>query len=275
MATTSEAVDVASAKAGDREAFDRLARPHVAALRTFLYRFVAQPDDAADLAQDTLVTAYEKLDAFREDAKFRTWLFSIAVRKALDLLRARKRWDVDAQTRGEQATLASAPWMAELQAILARPDHRYEYRQHVAYCLSCVARTLPPEESAALLLKEVAQLEGREAARAMELSESTFRHRLTAARNTMEGQFEGLCGLVGKRGVCWQCDKLREIHPEDRRGAPVEAIAPDEAPSDDKLRRRLAIVRSVPLDVGASPIHDLLFRIMASLWDGEAMPSSP
>ncbi len=258
---------LAAARAGDRRAFDSLVAPHVPTLRTFLYRLVCQPDDAADVAQDALLTAFQKLDGFRGDASFRTWLFSIGTRKGLDLLRKRKRWPLDAQSRGEQHTLTTASVKDQLDATLEEPEFTYEYRQHVAYCLSCVARTLPPEQSAALLLKELLLFESRDAAKVMRMSESTFRHRLTAARKTMREAFEGLCALVGKQGVCYQCAKLRDYCPPQKRGRAVEPIAEDALSADDKLTRRLTVIREVPLDVGQSRVHDLLFRTMSGLWD--------
>ncbi|MCH9685000.1 MAG: RNA polymerase sigma factor [Deltaproteobacteria bacterium] len=258
---------IAAARAGDRRAFDSLVAPHVPSLRTFIYRLVCQPDDAADVAQDTLLTAFQKIAGFRGEASFRTWLFSIGTRKGLDLLRKRKRWPLDAQSRGEQRTLGDPEMKGTVDATIEQPEFVYEYRQHVAYCLSCVGRTLPPEQSAALLLKELLLFESRDAAKVLDMSESTFRHRLTAARVTMREGFEGLCALVGKQGVCYQCNKLRDYCPPDKRGRKVEPIADESLDPDEKLTRRLAVVRQVPLDVGDSRVHDLLLRYMSELWD--------
>lgn len=261
---------LAAARAGSRRAFDTLVAPHVVPLRVFLYRLVCQPDDAADVAQDALLTAFQKLDGFRGDASFRTWLFSIGTRKGLDLLRRRRRWPADAQSQGELRTLQSPQLRAQLDATIGEAEYTYEYRQHVAYCLGCVARSLPPEQSAALLLTELVLLENRDAARAMGMSESTFRHRLRAARASMREAYEGLCALVGKQGVCYQCAKLRDYCPPDKRGRAVEPIAEGSEDPEHKLTRRLKVVRQVGLDVGDSPVHDLLFRFMSDMWDGVA-----
>lgn len=259
---------LAAARTGDRRAFDALVAAHVGPLRTFLYRLLCQPEDAADVAQDALMTAFQKLEGFRGEASFRTWLFSIGTHKGLDLLRKRKRWPVDAQARGERRTLETAQIKAQLDATIEEPEYTYEYRQHVAYCLSCVARTLPPEQSAALLLKELLLFESHDAAKVMGMSESTFRHRLSAARAAMRESYEGLCALVGKQGVCYQCAKLRDYCPPDKRGRAIEPIADEADDPDDKLTRRLAVVQQVELDVHGSPVHELLFRFMSELWDG-------
>ncbi|MCA9693463.1 MAG: sigma-70 family RNA polymerase sigma factor [Nannocystaceae bacterium] len=265
-AARDESALIEAARAGDRRAFDDLVAPQVPRLRAFLYRLVCQPEDAADLTQEALLTAYQRLDGFRGDSSFRTWLFAIGARKGLDLLRKRKRWPLDAQARGEQATLATPRVRGQLDALVSAAEYQYEYRQHVAYCLGCVARTLPPEQSAALLLTELLLLEARDAAKILDMSASTYRHRLSAARAHMRAVYEGMCALVGKQGVCYQCAKLREYIPEGHRGRPVEPIADDDERPDRKLTRRLAVIRDLDLDVGQSPVHDLLYRYMSELW---------
>ncbi len=264
------------AVAGDRRAFERLLRPHVGPLRSFLYRMIAHPEDAQDLAQETALRAHQKLATFRGSSSFRTWLFAIGSRLCLDLLRTRRRWPVEAQIEGEKAALASTSLMQSLDEIVRQEDFRFEYRQHVAYCFSCVARSLPPEESAALLLREVYLFDGPAAAKVLGMSASTFRHRLSAARETMKSRFEGYCALVGKQGVCYQCAALRDHCPEERRGDAPQAIAAAEASADDKLRHRLRVVRDADLEGGSGhEVHELLFRFMSDLWErppGEAAP---
>ena len=271
-----ERVLVEEAMAGDRQAFESLLRPHVRPLRSFLYRMIAHPEDAQDLAQETALRAQQKLATFRGTSSFRTWLFSIGSRLCLDLLRARKRWPVEAQIEGEKTALASTALMQSLDEIVREDDFRFEYRQHVAYCFSCVARSLPPEESAALLLREVYLFDAPAAAKVLGMSASTFRHRLSAARETMKTRFEGYCALVGKQGVCYQCAALRDHCPEEHRGGAPEPIAPADAPADDKLRRRLRVVRDADLEAGPGhEVHELLFRFMSDLWERPRGESAP
>ena len=117
----------------------------------------------------------------------------------------------------------------------ARPEFRYEVSEHVAYCFSCIGRALEPEEAAAVLLVEVFELAAGEAAKALDLSESTFRHRLASGRRAMTAGFDDLCALVNKRGACHQCATLRDASPADRRGVEPPRLG-DVA--DDAGRRR-------------------------------------
>ena len=244
---------LSAARGGDRAAFDRLFGPEVPKLRGVLRRLVGHPEDVNDLAQQALLRAFEGLGAFRGDSSAGTWLCSIGTRLAIDHLRARKRWRERAQTIFAAACLDDEALAGEVGQAMSDPAFAYDVNEHIAYCFTCVGRSLTPEAQAALVLRDVLELSNDEAAAAIGLNRSTFRHRLAEARQQMQQRFEGLCALVNKEGVCWQCAGLREVTPRDRRGP-----AP---PSELRWPRRLAIVREAALDRGrCRPMHDVFFR---------------
>jgi RNA polymerase sigma-70 factor, ECF subfamily len=257
------------ARGGEAGAFDRLVSPHVPALRSFALRMVMQPQDAEDLAQDALLQAYQKLASFRSDSSFRTWLFAIVAHKCIDHLRARKRWPVLAQIEAASEHVRSPALLDHLTRAASEPGFRYEYREHVAYCFSCIGRSLDPQDAAALLLREVFELSNAEAARALDLTVAVLRHKVAAARHHMTTTFAGLCALVGKRGACWQCSTLRDVLPADRRGDPVRPLAEVADPAT-QLDERLAIVRAARLGTGGEatrPLHDYIMGYMARSFD--------
>lgn len=95
----SEAALVARARGGDRAAFGALAARHSKALAAFAARRLGDPVEANDVAQATLVRALESLDTLREPARFRGWLWGIALnecrqrqRALARLARALERW---------------------------------------------------------------------------------------------------------------------------------------------------------------------------------------
>ncbi len=241
------------AKKGDRSAFDSLFAQHVPKLRGLLRRLVGHPDDVDELAQQALLNAYEGLSGFRGEASPGTWLCSIGARLAVDHLRSRKRWRERAQSIFAAEALSSPELGAQVGAAFSDPQFSYDVSEHIAYCFTCVGRTLEPEAQAALVLRDVIGMTNEEAARALGLSHSVFRHQLGAARNSMQQSFEGLCALVNKQGVCWQCSGLRSVMPEGKQG--------DAPPATLDWPRRLQIVREAPLGEGCSQLmHDLFFR---------------
>jgi RNA polymerase sigma-70 factor (ECF subfamily) len=73
-----ETADVALARDGDRDAFERLYRRHVARIRG-LARRMAGLEVADDLTQDIFVRAWQKLGSYRGESQFGTWLYRLAV----------------------------------------------------------------------------------------------------------------------------------------------------------------------------------------------------
>ena len=254
---------VTRACTGDQAAFLTLVDPWRRPLFAYIYRMVTHPQDAEDLLQDVLVRVLESLPQFRGEGKFKSWLFGIATHVCLDHLRARKRWRAEAQLEGEKAAHANPERLEEIGGILGAPDFRFEIREHIAACFCCLGRTLPPEEQAALMLKEVVGFTSEEAAGIVGASEPVFRHRLSSARATMARQYEGLCQLINKDGACWQCRGLREFTPEGNRGEDFVAIqvAPGVAVTPESLLdARLEIVRTADIENGRTrPLHDNFF----------------
>jgi RNA polymerase sigma-70 factor (ECF subfamily) len=77
---------------GDHQAFTLLVERHQAAIRNYLRRLLVSDDAAADdLAQETFLTAFQKMGSWRGTAKLSTWLHSIAYRKFLDYQRKHRR----------------------------------------------------------------------------------------------------------------------------------------------------------------------------------------
>lgn len=78
-------------QAGDETAFDRIVERHWPSVRRFIGRSVADADRAEDLTQEVFIRVYRSRDRYRPSAGFRTWLFTIANRLALNEARSRRR----------------------------------------------------------------------------------------------------------------------------------------------------------------------------------------
>lgn len=80
------------AQAGDAEAFGELVVRNRRAVFRAALAAVGSPAEADDVAQEAFVTAFRKLDSFRGESQFRTWLLSITWRKAIDRRKSVTRW---------------------------------------------------------------------------------------------------------------------------------------------------------------------------------------
>ncbi|MEO7272001.1 MAG: sigma-70 family RNA polymerase sigma factor [Vicinamibacterales bacterium] len=83
---------VRQAQAGDSDAFGELVERNRRAVFRAALAAVGNPAEADDVAQETFVTAYRKLASFRGESAFKTWLLSIAWRKAIDRRKGLTRW---------------------------------------------------------------------------------------------------------------------------------------------------------------------------------------
>ena len=80
------------AQAGDLDAFGELVERNRRAVFRAALACVRSPAEADDVAQEAFVTAFTKLDTFRGEAQFRTWLLAITWRKAIDRRKSVMRW---------------------------------------------------------------------------------------------------------------------------------------------------------------------------------------
>lgn len=76
---------------GQVNAFSVLVERYQGLVYTVVYRMVKNKEQAEEVAQDSFIKAYKSLNNYRGDAKFSTWLYTIAYRKSLDAIKASKR----------------------------------------------------------------------------------------------------------------------------------------------------------------------------------------
>lgn len=91
MADRDEAALIARIRAGDRPAFEELVRPYEGRVYQAVLRVTRNPADAADVYQDAMLAAFEKIEDFRGDSAFKSWLFRIAMNFALMQRRSENR----------------------------------------------------------------------------------------------------------------------------------------------------------------------------------------
>ncbi len=82
---------VDAARRGDREAFAELYQRYFNAVFDFVTRMTRDREEAADIAQDTFIKAFERLQTLENGERFKTWVFTIARNETLDRLRRSKR----------------------------------------------------------------------------------------------------------------------------------------------------------------------------------------
>ena len=161
------------AAAGDGEAFDRFVARHAPSVQRFVRTLTGDASAAEDALQETFVSAWRAAAGFRGDGPVRSWLFSIA-RHAVQ---RQFRRPAGAPSPEDVTPLdelgVQAGWGSpEAEAL------RRERRDLVAGALE----SLDPEDRRVLVLRDLEQLTGEEAAAVLGLTLPALKSRLHRAR---------------------------------------------------------------------------------------------
>jgi RNA polymerase sigma-70 factor, ECF subfamily len=202
-----EATLLASAKGGDRHAFQQLTEPHRRELQVHCYRMLGSFHDAEDLVQETLLRAWRGLQGFDGRASTRYWLYRIATNACLNVLAARASAErVLPETHGpatdqmpDREPASDICWLepypdSALEHVAddaPGPDARYEMREAVQLAFIAAIQLLPPRQRAALLLSDVLGWSAVESARLLDSSVAAVNSALQRARMTLEERLAG------------------------------------------------------------------------------------
>lgn len=169
---------------GEKELFHELIRPYERMVYMTVFSVVKNETDAEDGAQDAMVNAYRYLDRFRGDAKFSTWLTTIAVNEGRQKLRRQKRAkedSLDEPIAGEEEEFTPAPltdWKEIPLEALERKELREALRNAVA--------ELPDIYRQIFTLRDIEELNVAETAAALGINENMVKVRLHRARMMLQ-----------------------------------------------------------------------------------------
>lgn len=233
-----------------------------AELKSFLLRMTASVQDAEDIVQETYLKAHAKIDTFRGESSLKTWVFSIASNLARDLLKSRKRWPESVTDICKDAALGNREFFQEaLHIRQTSPQGNFEIREHIAFCFTCISKSLPLEGHLVILLKEVYSFKVREISQILQMSEAMVKYHLHVSRSKMVEIFDHRCSLINKAGICHQCTELngifnpKQIAQEEL--VKIEMAREAENRSRDELfDLRMKILRELdPFESGAAELQ--------------------
>jgi len=158
-----EAHWIDQARAGDEAAYRWLLGQYRTRVVRLAAHVLRSSGDAEDVAQDTFVRAFQRLSSFRGQGRFSAWLFSITVRLCLD----RRR---------------SAHAACEVPAVLAPDATAPPPATDTRLLIESLLDKLTPPMRAALVLREIEELDYDEIAAALGIPVGTVRSRLHTAR---------------------------------------------------------------------------------------------
>ena len=191
----SDLVLVKRVQRGDKTAFDLLVRKYQHKVVKLVLRYVRNPAEAEDIAQEAFIKAYRALPQFRGDSAFYTWMYRIAINTAKNSLASRDRspiaYDLDLTDPEESHSV---------QTKLQDPDtpEGMALTEEIRMIVNSAIEALPEELKTAIVLRELDGLSYEEIAAAMECPVGTVRSRIFRAREAIDKRlrevFEGGLG---------------------------------------------------------------------------------
>lgn len=184
---------VEQARRGDKEAFRELFERYQRKVMTVAVGMVGNPEDAMEIVQDTFVKAYEHLNRFKGESSFYTWLFRIAVNRAIDLRRFRKRNPTTGLEDEFRYPDSDQPYDDFLGDEEERTDPvRHAEVHEIGKRVAQAIAELTPDHRAVILLREVEGLSYEEISRVMQCSKGTVMSRLHYARKKLQKKLKDL-----------------------------------------------------------------------------------
>jgi RNA polymerase sigma-70 factor, ECF subfamily len=189
---------VASARAGDQGAFEKLVEPYRREILVHCYRILGSFEDAEDISQEVLVRVWKHLASFEGRSSLRTWLYKVATNACLDALDSRRVRGLSKELypRGDP-TRELPPPAKEVIWVEPFPDEyidgqpnmypeaRYEVRESITLAFVAALQKLPGRQRAALLLCDVLGWSAKEAAEILDTTTPAINSALQRARETM------------------------------------------------------------------------------------------
>jgi RNA polymerase sigma-70 factor (ECF subfamily) len=169
-------------QAGEKAAFDVLVLKYQHKIVNLVMRYVQDPVEALDVAQEAFIKAYKALPRFRGESAFYTWLYRIAINTAKNYLVARKRrpleYDLDLQDSQQ----------FEMQGRLSDSDtpEAQLLGEEVRKVVGNAIDGLPEDLRTAIVLREIEGMSYEEIAQAMDCPVGTVRSRIFRARDAID-----------------------------------------------------------------------------------------
>ena len=173
---------------GDKSAFDFLVIKYQHKIIHLVNRYVKDPSEAQDVAQEAFIKAYRALGNFRGDSAFYTWLYRIAINTAKNYLVSQSRRSANYQVDIQDAeAFENAPQLQGMET-----PERLLLNQEIIDTIKAAIDKLPEDMRTAIMLREFEGMSYEEIAQAMDCPVGTVRSRIFRAREAIDDKLNPL-----------------------------------------------------------------------------------
>jgi RNA polymerase sigma factor (sigma-70 family) len=207
---------VETAKEGDQTALEELILKIKDRIYGLALRMLYNPSDAEDACQEILLKIITRLNSFRGESAFTTWMYRVAVNHLLTVRRRRPELEAVSFEEYEQSL--------DLNRAVDWQEHRSSALQNIFVeeirisCLQGLLLCLDREHRLAYLLSDVFDVSSEQGSAILEITPAAFRKRLSRARDRLREFLVKNCALMNPDNPC-TCERyLISQHYMDRVG---------------------------------------------------------
>ena len=167
---------------GDRSAFSELVRRHKGPLFNFVLRHLRSASAAEDITQETFLRVVQRAADFKHEARFSTWLYTIARNLSIDhgrKMKHRRHASLDAAASTDEGARPLLEVVADVrpEGDVSRAAEWSDMRRSIVTAVDA----LPDDQREVFLLREVANLPFKEIAEVTGIAENTVKSRMRYA----------------------------------------------------------------------------------------------
>ena len=177
------------ARAGDAEAYTTLVRRHQDRIFNAAFYLLSHREAARDITQDAFLTAYEKLDGFRGDAAFSTWVYGIMLNLVRNRWRKRKPCSGMLQQQNDDTHSPGIEPVSQRSGPFEKTDERERANQ-----VREAINRLDEAHREAIVLRDIEGLSYERISEAMDLPLGTVKSRIYRARRKLKEELEPVFG---------------------------------------------------------------------------------
>jgi len=171
------------AQKGDSFAFEQLVNSYDRQVLSLAYSIVGNPDDAQDIYQEALISAYKALPKFRMQSDFFTWLYRIAVNKAINFKRKNLKYQNESITKSDSDSYG---FDHDLRISLSETPEEVTIQKELKELIEEAVLLLSSKEKMAFVLCHQQGYKLREAAELMNCSLGTVKSYLFRSREKLK-----------------------------------------------------------------------------------------
>ncbi|MCH7370274.1 MULTISPECIES: RNA polymerase sigma factor RpoE [Aeromonas] len=173
---------------GDKNAFNLLVKKYQHKVVNLVARYVNNPGDVPDVAQEAFIKAYRALPTFRGESAFYTWLYRIAVNTAKNYLTSQGRRPPSSDVEADEAEYYGG---GEALQEVATPEN-LALTDEIKRTVFTAIEALPEDLRTAITLREMEGLSYEEIAEIMDCPVGTVRSRIFRAREAIDKKLQPL-----------------------------------------------------------------------------------